>query len=67
MSREMSFFIYLLERFAEFRGETADYTLKLLREKGLYDYAINMYELYHTENIENAFQDLNQRLTCNKT
>lgn len=65
MSREMSFFIYLLERFAEFRGETADCTLKLLREKGLYDYAINMYELYHTENIENAFQDLNHRLGFN--
>lgn len=62
MSREMSFFIYLLERFAAFRGETADCTLKLLCEKGLYDYAVNMYELYHIENLENAFDDLNHKL-----
>lgn len=62
MSREMTFFIYLLERFAAFRGETADHTLKLLRESGLYDYAINMYELYHVENLENAFADLNRKL-----
>lgn len=62
MSREMSFFIYLLERFAAFRGETADVTLRLLKEHGLYDYAIDMYELYHVENLENAFVDLNARL-----
>lgn len=63
MSREMSFFVYLLERFAAFRGETADVTLRLLKEHGLYDYAIDMYELYHVENLENAFHDLNSRLS----
>ncbi len=63
MSREMSFFIYLLERFAAFRGETADETLRRLRDCGLYDYAINMYELYHVENIENAFADLNDKIS----
>ena len=63
MSREMSFFIYLLERFAAFRGETADVTLRLLKERGLYDYAIDMYELYHVESLENAFDDLNARLS----
>lgn len=62
MSREMSFFIYLLERFAAYRGETADITLKLLKERGLYDYAVDMYELYHVESLQNAFDDLNRRL-----
>ena len=62
MSRELSFFIYLLERYAAFRGETADVTLRLLRERGLYDYSIDMYELYHVESLENAFLDLNRRL-----
>lgn len=62
MSKEMSFFIYLLERFAAFRGETADVTLRLLKDRGLYDYALGMYELYHVERIENAFADLNRRL-----
>jgi len=60
----MSFFVYLLERFAFARGETADVTLRLLKERGLYDYAIGMYELYHVENIENAFADLNRRLSA---
>ena len=62
MSREFSFFIYLLERYAPYRGETADVTLRLLKEHGLYDYAIDMYELYHVENLENAFLDLDMRL-----
>lgn len=62
MSREFSFFIYLLERYAAYRGETADVTLRLLKEHGLYDYAIDMYELYHVENLENAFLDLDMRL-----
>ena len=62
MSREMSFFIYLLERFAAYRGETADITLRLLKERGLYDYAVDMYELYHVESLQNAFDDLNRRL-----
>lgn len=65
MSRELSFFVYLLERFAAFRGETAGVTLRRLKERGLYDYAINMYELYHVENLENAFNDLNSRLASN--
>jgi len=64
MSKEMSFFVYLLERFAASRGETADVTLRLLRDRGLYDYAVDMYELYHVESLENAFQDLNHRLSA---
>ena len=54
MSREFSFFIYLLERYAEHLGA----------EKGLVDYVIGMYELYHVEAIENAFADLDRRLTA---
>lgn len=66
MSKEMSFFIYLLERYAAFRGETADRTLALLKDHGLYDYAVDMYELYHVERLENAFEDLDRRLLMPK-
>jgi len=66
MSKEMSFFVYLLERFSASRGETADLTLRLLKDRGLYDYAIDMYELYHVEDIENAFADLNDRLSARR-
>ena len=64
MSREFSFFIYLLERYAEHLGVTADIAYRRLSEKGLVDYAIGMYELYHVEAIENAFADLDRRLAA---
>ena len=46
-------------------GETADVTLNRLKEHGLYDYAVDMYELYHVEALENAFSDLDRRLGYN--
>ena len=64
MSREFSFFIYLIERYAEHLGVTADVAYRRLAEKGLVDYVIGMYELYHVEAIENAFADLDRRLTA---
>ena len=63
MSKEFRFFIYLLERYAEHLGVTADVAYAKLSEKGLVDYAINMYELYHVEAIENAFEDLDNKLS----
>ena len=62
MSKEFKFFIYLIERYAERNQETADVTLARLKAHGLYDYAVNMYELYHVENLENAFDDLDRKL-----
>ncbi len=62
MSREFRFFIYLIERFAEHRGESAAETYSHLERAGLLDYAENMYELYHVEALDNAFADLDHRL-----
>jgi len=62
MSKEFKFFIYLLERYAARNGETADVTYNRLVANNAVDYAIGMYELYHTENIENAFADLDRKL-----
>ena len=62
MSREFKFFIYLLERYAESRGVTADVMLNRLKTNGVLDYAIGMYALYHVESIENAFADLDSKL-----
>ena len=36
--------------------------LRAAIERGLVDYAIDMYELYHVEALENAFADLDRRL-----
>lgn len=62
MSREFRFFIYLLERYAARNGETADKTLDRIKSHGLFDYAVGMYELYHVEDLENAFADLDRRM-----
>lgn len=62
MSREFKFFVYLLERYAAWNGETADMTYNRLAAHNLVDYAINMYELYHVENLENAFADLDRKI-----
>ena len=64
MSKEFRFFIYLLERYAEHLDVTADVAYARLEQKGLVDYAINMYDLYHVEAIENAFEDLDRRLSA---
>ena len=64
MSREFLFFIYLLERYATHLGVTADVAYRRLSEKNLVDYAIDMYELYHVEAIENAFTDLDEKLSA---
>lgn len=62
MSKEIRFFIYLLERYAEHHDVTADVAYNRLAAGGLVDYAIDMYELYHVEALENAFDDLDRRL-----
>ena len=62
MSKEYKFFIYMLERYAERNGETADVTLARLKAHDLYDYAVDMYELYHVEVLENAFEDLDRKI-----
>ena len=64
MSKEYAFFLYLLERYAAHNNETADKTLARLIQCDLYDYAIAMYDLYHTEAIENAFDDLNRKIAA---
>ncbi len=62
MSKEVKFFIYMLERYAERKGVTADVMYNQLKDAGLLEYAIGMYELYHVESLENAFADLDRHL-----
>ena len=58
MSKKMKFFVYLLEKYAEWKNENAKNILekwdKLLVTEKIFD----MYEMYHTEAIENAFEDI---------
>ena len=63
MSKGFRFFIYLLERYADHLDVTAVVAYSRLAEHGLVDYAIGMYELYHVEALENAFADLDRRMS----
>ena len=58
MSRESSFFIYLIERYAAYKQSSADKILALWDSLDLTDFIYDMYELYHCERLQNAFDDI---------
>lgn len=65
MSKEMEFFSFLLEQYAQYKKTTADVILKDWDKLGLTDFIYSMYEMYHSEAIDNAFADID-RLTAEK-
>lgn len=52
------FFTYLLESYAQSRGMEAAEVLAALDARDRTQFAYDMYEMYHSEAIENAFHDL---------
>lgn len=60
MSKEMEFFIFLLEYYADYKNTTADKVLKQWDDLELTDFIYDMYELYHIERLENAFEDIDR-------
>lgn len=60
MTKEMEFFSFLLEQYAFFKKTTADKILNKLDELNLTERVFNMYEMYHSEAIENAFTDIDR-------
>ena len=60
MSKEMDYFIFLIEQYANYKNKTADKVLKQWDELGLTDFICSMYERYHVEAIENAFEDIDR-------
>ncbi|MCM1288528.1 MAG: DUF3791 domain-containing protein [Clostridium sp.] len=68
MPKEMSFFIFLLEHYASYKKTSADKVLMKWDALGLTDFIYCMYERYHTERIENAFEDIDRLiLNCDTT
>ena len=65
MSKEMEFFIYLIENYSAYKGKNSNEVLKQLDDLNLTDFVFNMYEMYHQEAIENAYNDID-RLIDNK-
>ncbi len=60
MNKEMKFFIYLLEKYAEYKNTTADKVLNMFDNLKITDTIYDMYEQYHIEAIENAFEDIDK-------
>lgn len=60
MGNEMEFFIFLIENYAEYKNTSADAVLKLWDNLNLTDFIYDMYERYHTERLENAFEDIDK-------
>lgn len=60
MTKEMDFFTFLMEQYAQYKNTTADKVLRQLDELNLTDYVFDMYEMYHIEAIENAFADIDK-------
>lgn len=60
MSKETEFFLYLIERYAEKKGKTATQVLKEWDDLELTDFIYDMYEIYHVERLQNAFDDIDE-------
>lgn len=58
MPKEMDFFIFLLENYAAYKGTSADRVLAEWDEFGITELIYEMYERYHVERIENAYEDI---------
>ena len=66
LTKEFKFFAYLLECYAVHKDTTPDKILETLDEKNLTQFVYDMYELYHSEAIENAFTDLDSLIKTGK-
>lgn len=67
LNKEFAFFAYLIESYASYKDISAYDVLKLLDDKELTDFVYNMYEMYHSESIENAFIDIDSLISTGKT
>lgn len=60
MSKEMEFFIFLIENYATYKNIGADAVMQKLDELRITNFIYDMYEMYHTESIQNAFDDIDR-------
>ncbi len=62
MTQEMSFFIYLLENYTQYKQMNTADVLDRWNNAGIVPYIYDMYQQYHSEAIENAFDDIDNKL-----
>lgn len=62
MTKEMEFFIYLLEYYAAYKNKRSGEVFEEWEERGIIQMVYDNYWVYHTERIENAFEDIDSLL-----
>lgn len=63
MSNQSEFFLYLIERYAEYKSTRADKVLAEWSRLGVTDLNYARSEIYHCERLENAFDDIDRIVT----
>lgn len=58
----MEFFIYLLEYYAAYKNKRSGEVFEEWEESGIIQMVYDNYWVYHTERIENAFEDIDSLL-----
>lgn len=66
MSKQAEFFIYLIERYAEAKNRNTAEVLEEWEMLRLRDFIYDMYEIYHVERLENAFDDIDKLISEKK-
>ncbi len=66
MTKEMQFFLYLIERYANANNKVTGDVLKEWDDHNITNEIFDNYEMYHQERIENAFADINSLLMVGK-
>ena len=63
LSDEFEFFIFLLEKYAEYKNMTANAVINEWEKRGIVEKIFDNYWMYHTEHITNAFKDIDSLLS----
>lgn len=66
MSKEMEFYIYLMEKYSEYKNVSTTDIVNKLEQLKLTDFIYSMYEMYHIEAIENVFNDIDRLIKENE-
>ena len=66
MTKEMEFFLFLIERYAKAKGRMTGDVLREWENKGIIKEIFDGYFEYHQERLENAYDDIDSLVTTGK-
>lgn len=66
MNKEFDFFVYLIESYSNYKNVSTSSVLDILKKNNLTQFIYNMYEIYHVEDLHNAFLDIDTLINNEK-